>query len=66
MGAEIIDAATLELRRIEHVKRLRDEAGCSGELLGNLLRVLRVVTGSVTRWSRYIGVKVGVSSTSAV
>src|SRR5262245_10456290 len=41
----MIDAAALELRRVERVKRLGDEAGGSGELRHDLLRVLCVVAG---------------------
>src|SRR5262245_23171871 len=41
----MIDAAALELCRVERIKRLGDEAGCSGELRRDLLRVLCVVAG---------------------
>src|SRR5207249_2393776 len=42
---EIIDAAALELRRVERIERLRNEMGCGGELRRDLLRVLCVVAG---------------------
>jgi len=40
---EIIDAAALELCRVERVKRLCDEASRSGELRRNFCRVLGIV-----------------------
>src|SRR5215813_13373760 len=45
MRWEIIEAAALELHRVECVKRLCDEAGRGGELRRDLLRVLCVVAG---------------------
>src|SRR5262245_46627756 len=40
---EGIDAAALQLHLIKRLERLGDEAGCGGELSGDLLRVLRVI-----------------------